>query len=335
MEAAAAAERCGVDLNTYTTLLELQHRDITPEDYDTLQLLDSSTKPKTLNQSILDAKFPAWTVPEGGGVPAPSATSECAPRASRSLEHAMRAAAGEEGSGGAVVALGPSDAAAGTNEMAGSGEKEVGAASAGVAEAGDASGDSAALGSSAGAADSLLGAGGLSTVGLLCEPAETSPREAPTRAHAPPWDMERTCSICLEKFLPGQLVRSLPCSHVFHQDCIDSWLTKSSRACPEDQIPVLGEVEMAALDAEEAEQQRRIEQHEQQRHEQAAASLALAGGAAGYLDALGLGGAATGVLDEGYPEEYLYRLEEAYARAAAEDALQPGVDGLLNAAATS
>ncbi|KOO52825.1 hypothetical protein Ctob_014212 [Chrysochromulina tobinii] len=64
MEAAAAAERCGVDLNTYTTLLELQHRDITPEDYDTLQLLDSANKPKTLSQSLLDAKFPVWTVPE-------------------------------------------------------------------------------------------------------------------------------------------------------------------------------------------------------------------------------------------------------------------------------
>ena len=37
-EAAAGAERCGVDLGTYATLLELQHREITPEDYDVLQL---------------------------------------------------------------------------------------------------------------------------------------------------------------------------------------------------------------------------------------------------------------------------------------------------------
>ena len=58
-EAAAAAERCGVDLGTYTTLLELQHRDITPEDYDVLQQLDSSTKPKTLNQALLDAQVMA------------------------------------------------------------------------------------------------------------------------------------------------------------------------------------------------------------------------------------------------------------------------------------
>ena len=47
------------------------------------------------------------------------------------------------------------------------------------------------------------------------------------------WDADRTCSICLEKFVVGQLARSLPCSHIFHAECIDSWLTQSSRACPE------------------------------------------------------------------------------------------------------
>ena len=55
-DAAAAAERCGVDLGTYTTLLELQHRDITPEDYDVLQQLDSKTKRRTLAQEVLDEK---------------------------------------------------------------------------------------------------------------------------------------------------------------------------------------------------------------------------------------------------------------------------------------
>ena len=49
-EAAAAAERVGLDLGTYTSLLELQHREITPEDYDVLQQLDVSTQPKTLEQ---------------------------------------------------------------------------------------------------------------------------------------------------------------------------------------------------------------------------------------------------------------------------------------------
>jgi hypothetical protein len=284
MEAAAAAERCGVDLNTYTTLLELQHRDITPEDYDTLQLLDSANKPKTLGQSLLDAKFPVWTVPEGGGVPAPSSAAERRvehqPRASRSLDAALRAAAAEEdeeGGEGAAAVAGPSDAAAAT------------------AEADD---RSATQGNDATAA---AGAVDATATGTLCEPCG-SVHVGPCKKL--PWDTDRVCSICLEKFLPGQLVRSLPCSHVFHQECIDSWLTQSSRACPEDNIPVLSEGEMAGLDEEEAEQQRQ--------------ELS-SGGASYHLDAyaLGLGGSAEAVPD-GYSDEFLYRLEEAYARAAAE-----------------
>ena len=287
MEAAAAAERCGVDLNTYTTLLELQHRDITPEDYDTLQLLDSANKPKTLSQSLLDAKFPVWTVPEGGGVPAPSSAAERRvehqPRASRSLDAALRAAAAEEGGEGAATVAGPSDAAA------------VTAVTAVTAEDND---FSATPGSDATAAAGALDA---TVTGTLCEPCG-SVHVGPCRKL--PWDPDRVCSICLEKFLPGQLVRSLPCSHVFHQECIDSWLTQSSRACPEDNIPVLSEGEMAGLDEEEAEQQRQE----------------LSGGGASYhLDAyaLGLGGSAAAIPD-GYSDEFLYRLEEAYARAAAE-----------------
>ncbi|XP_031130669.1 E3 ubiquitin-protein ligase RING1-like [Ipomoea triloba] len=36
------------------------------------------------------------------------------------------------------------------------------------------------------------------------------------------------CSVCLEKFLAGVKISSLPCSHVFHHGCISSWLEKSS-----------------------------------------------------------------------------------------------------------
>ena len=54
---------------------------------------------------------------------------------------------------------------------------------------------------------------------------------------------ERTCSICLEPLAIGQYARSLPCKHTFHAHCIDEWLTTSSRACPEDGLPVLEEVE--------------------------------------------------------------------------------------------
>ena len=52
----------------------------------------------------------------------------------------------------------------------------------------------------------------------------------------------RRCSICLDKFVCGQYARSLPCSHTFHVQCIDMWLTTQSHACPEDGLPVLPEV---------------------------------------------------------------------------------------------
>jgi len=62
-EREAAAASMGIDLPTYNLLMELQHRDITPEDYETLRHLDSSTKPKTVSRSRLEARAPCWHVP--------------------------------------------------------------------------------------------------------------------------------------------------------------------------------------------------------------------------------------------------------------------------------
>jgi hypothetical protein len=46
-------------------------------------------------------------------------------------------------------------------------------------------------------------------------------------------DEEATpCSICLEVFEAGEKVRTLPCGHVFHRDCVDEWLLRESRLCP-------------------------------------------------------------------------------------------------------
>ena len=58
----AAAASAGMDLMTYNLLMELQHRDITPEDYDTLRRLDSSVQPKTLSRQRLDQLCPSWVV---------------------------------------------------------------------------------------------------------------------------------------------------------------------------------------------------------------------------------------------------------------------------------
>ena len=42
-----------------------------------------------------------------------------------------------------------------------------------------------------------------------------------------------TCAICLDDFTPGETtVRELPCQHIFHPDCIDTFLTDNSSLCP-------------------------------------------------------------------------------------------------------
>ncbi|KAH7687454.1 Zinc finger RING/FYVE/PHD-type protein [Dioscorea alata] len=39
------------------------------------------------------------------------------------------------------------------------------------------------------------------------------------------------CMICLEEFVAGTEVKRLPCSHVFHGDCIDGWFARRD-SCP-------------------------------------------------------------------------------------------------------
>ncbi|XP_025794184.1 E3 ubiquitin-protein ligase SDIR1 isoform X3 [Panicum hallii] len=42
---------------------------------------------------------------------------------------------------------------------------------------------------------------------------------------------ELTCSVCLEQVAVGDLLRSLPCLHQFHVNCIDPWLRQQG-TCP-------------------------------------------------------------------------------------------------------
>uniref|UniRef100_T1IUL2 RING-type domain-containing protein n=1 Tax=Strigamia maritima TaxID=126957 RepID=T1IUL2_STRMM len=44
-------------------------------------------------------------------------------------------------------------------------------------------------------------------------------------------DVLEVCVICLEEEKFGQHVKDLPCSHVFHSKCIDTWLLKNY-SCP-------------------------------------------------------------------------------------------------------
>lgn len=40
------------------------------------------------------------------------------------------------------------------------------------------------------------------------------------------------CPICLVDYAIDDVCRELNCKHAFHQDCVDSWLTKSHNSCP-------------------------------------------------------------------------------------------------------
>lgn len=44
---------------------------------------------------------------------------------------------------------------------------------------------------------------------------------------------QHTCAICLDDFVPSQsLVRELPCTHIFHPECIDTFLARDGSTCP-------------------------------------------------------------------------------------------------------
>ena len=40
-----------------------------------------------------------------------------------------------------------------------------------------------------------------------------------------------TCQICLDPYEEGNSVKTLPCFHSYHQDCVDDWLRRSG-ICP-------------------------------------------------------------------------------------------------------
>jgi hypothetical protein len=50
-------------------------------------------------------------------------------------------------------------------------------------------------------------------------------------------ETEQKCSICLDGFATGQVMRILPCDHAFHKECIDDWLD-ASKKCPNCNVDV-------------------------------------------------------------------------------------------------
>ncbi|XP_076462855.1 RING finger protein 11-like [Babylonia areolata] len=47
----------------------------------------------------------------------------------------------------------------------------------------------------------------------------------------------KECVICMVEFAMGDMLRFLPCMHVYHKDCIDDWLMRSL-TCPSCMEPV-------------------------------------------------------------------------------------------------
>ena len=73
------------------------------------------------------------------------------------------------------------------------------------------------------------------TRGTPAERVEMFPRwkyEPPKAGSEASRNEERTrCNICLEDFARGDNVLSLPCFHIYHEDCIVHWL-KEHKTCP-------------------------------------------------------------------------------------------------------
>ncbi|CAD7974175.1 unnamed protein product [Amoebophrya sp. A120] len=60
---------------------------------------------------------------------------------------------------------------------------------------------------------------------------ESSGKSSTAGSNTPPQLNHDTCAVCLSEFADGDIVRTLPCAHIFHQPCIDKWL-KKNRKCP-------------------------------------------------------------------------------------------------------
>lgn len=59
-----------------------------------------------------------------------------------------------------------------------------------------------------------------------------------------------TCCICLEDYTLGEKLRILPCDHAYHVKCIDPWLLKNKRVCPQCRKKVFASGEVPPSDSE-------------------------------------------------------------------------------------
>jgi len=57
-------------------------------------------------------------------------------------------------------------------------------------------------------------------------------------ASGAPCEYDLMCIFCQDEYKEGDRVRSLPCKHAFHADCVDEWLRENS-TCPMCKKPVV------------------------------------------------------------------------------------------------
>ncbi|XP_015791109.1 RING finger protein 150 [Tetranychus urticae] len=79
----------------------------------------------------------------------------------------------------------------------------------------------------------------------LCNAAKKALEKIPTKtviqadlANAMQGDFPECCAVCIEPFKINDVVRILPCKHVFHKSCIDPWLL-DQRSCPMCKLDIL------------------------------------------------------------------------------------------------
>ena len=57
-------------------------------------------------------------------------------------------------------------------------------------------------------------------------------KSIPETRYLKAWNGEETCAICVDDFVKGVRIKTLPCDHKFHSKCIDEWLSNYSSLCP-------------------------------------------------------------------------------------------------------
>lgn len=80
---------------------------------------------------------------------------------------------------------------------------------------------------------------------------KSSLKKIPTKKFTQGMEAEHeTCCICLDDYVIGDKLRVLPCSHAYHVKCIDPWLLKNKRVCPQCRKKVFASGEVPPSDSD-------------------------------------------------------------------------------------